>query len=398
MNAVLHRFFGEGFRVFFWAAGVWAMFSLGFWTLWLAVHWLHGDFTSLPFAMPPHQWHGHELAFGYGAAALGGFFLTAVPNWTGAKSARHAFIAAVAFIWLAGRLAIWFSASLPPLTVAVIDLAFLPVLAAKIATQRWLRPKPQNLVFLGFLTLVWVANLLTHLEWLGWSSDTATAGLYAGIYALCAMIAVVGGRVTPAFTRNAMLRDGIEEGLPVSRRFIEMPAVAVFATIPVARMVGVPDMPMAILFAIAGALQLARVAGWRPGFALSQPIIWALHLSLLLIGVGYLLTALALAGFGSEVGALHVTAIGGVGGMTLAVMSRATLGHSGRPLHAPMPVAIAYGLVPGAALLRWLAASAPGSWYFPLILSSGLFWLLAFALSSFGLAPAFFGPRSGKEA
>jgi uncharacterized protein involved in response to NO len=212
------------------------------------------------------------------------------------------------------------------------------------------------------------------------------------------MIAVVGGRVTPAFTRNAMLRDGIEDGLPVSRRFIEMPTVAVFAAIPVARMAGVPDMPLAMLFGIAGALQMARIVGWRPGFALSQPIIWALHLSLLLIAVGYLFTALALAGLGSEVGALHVTAIGGVGGMTLAVMSRATLGHSGRPLHAPMPVTIAYGLVPGAALLRWLAASAPGSWYFPLILSSGLFWLLAFALFSFGLAPAFFGPRAGKEA
>ncbi len=150
---------------------------------------------------------------------------------------------------------------------------------------------------------------------------------------------------------------------------------------------------MAPLFGLAGVVQMARVAGWRPGFALSQSIIWTLHLSLMLIGLGYVLTALASFGLGSDVGALHVIAIGGVGDMTLAVMSRATLGHSGRPLQAPLPVALAYGLIPGAALLRYAAASAPGEWYFPLVLSSGLFWLLAFALYSFSLWPAFLGPR-----
>lgn len=397
MILVLRRFFGEGFRVFFWAAGMWALFSLGFWMLWLGVHWFNGAFTSLPFAMPPHQWHGHELIFGYGTAALGGFFLTAMPNWTGAKAARHEFIAAVAGLWLAGRLALWFSSSLPPMVVAVVDLGFLPVLGAKIATQLLRKPKPQNMVFLGFITLVWIANLLTHLEWAGWSQDTATTGLHAGIYALCAMIAVVGGRVTPAFTRNAMVRDGIEQRLPVSRPYFELPAVVTFAIIPVAHMAGAPDPIMALLFAVAGILQLLRVAGWRPDYAKSQPIIWALHVSLAFIGAGYLLTALALAGFGSAIGALHVTAIAGVGGITLAVMSRATLGHSGRPLHAPMPLALAYGLIPGAAVLRYVAATAPGEWYFPLVLSSGLFWLLAFGFYSFSLWPVFFGPRMGKE-
>jgi uncharacterized protein involved in response to NO len=397
MNA-LNRFFGEGFRVFFWAAGIWALFSVSFWLLWLGVHWLGGTFTALPFSMPPHQWHGHELIFGYGAAALGGFFLTAVPNWTGAKAARHAFIASVAAIWLAGRLVNWFSGSLPPLAVAVIDLAFLPVLAAKIATQLWSQPKPQNVVFLGFISLVWVANLLVHLEWMGQTADTANMGLYGGLYALCAMIAVVGGRVTPAFTRNAMLRDGLEQHLPVSRKYFELPAVFLFAVIPVGHMAGVPEQIMAVLFAAAGALQILRVLGWQPRFALSQPIIWTLHLSLTLIGLGYIMTALATLGFGSAVGALHVTAIGGVAGMTLAVMSRATLGHSGRPLQAPANLVLAYALVPGAAVLRWLAAEAPSNWYFPLIMAAGALWLLAFALYVFGLWPAFFGPRAGKEA
>lgn len=396
--SILKRFFGEGFRVFFWAAGVWALLSLSFWLLWLGVHWMGGAFTALPFAMPPHQWHGHELVFGYGAAALGGFFLTAVPNWTGAKAARHLFITTVAAIWLAGRMAMLFSGSLPPVAVAAIDLAFLPVLAAKIATQLLQRPKPQNMVFLGFITLVWSANLLVHLEWMGTTTDTATNGLDAGLYALCAMIAVVGGRVTPAFTRNAMLRVGQESNLPDSRKYVEAPAIAAFAFIPLGHMAGLPDAIMAVLFAVAGLAQIMRVLGWRPGLALSQPIIWTLHLSMTLIGVGYVMTALALAGFGSAVGAFHVCAIGGVAGMTLAVMSRATLGHSGRPLQAPSGVAIAYMLIPLAALLRWIAAEAPGAWYFPLVMASGAMWLLAFALYVFGLWPAFFGPRVGKEA
>lgn len=395
---IIKRFFGEGFRVFFWGAGIWALLSLAFWLLWLGIHWMGGAFTALPFSMPPHQWHGHELVFGYGTAALGGFFLTAVPNWTGAKAARHLFIATVAGIWLAGRIAMWFSGALPPLAVALVDLAFLPMLAAKIATQLWQRPKPQNMVFLGFISLVWVANLLVHLDWMEKTNDTASAGLYAGLYALCAMIAVVGGRVTPAFTRNAMLREGQEEHLPVSRKYVELPAVALFALIPLGHMAGFPDPFMAVLFGLAGLLQILRVLGWQPRFAASQPIIWTLHLSLTLIGLGYVMTALALVGFGSGVGAFHVTAIGGVAGMTLAVMSRATLGHSGRPLQAPITVAIAYALVPGAALLRWLAAEAPGNWYFPFIMASGAVWLLAFALYLFGLWPAFFGPRAGKEA
>ncbi|MGL4525867.1 MAG: NnrS family protein, partial [Aestuariivirga sp.] len=198
----IHRLFGEGYRVFFLAAGLYALFVLGFWMLWLGVHWAGGAFTHLPFAMAPHLWHGHELVFGYGSAALAGFLLTAVPNWTGAKSARHAFIVVAVAIWLAGRIAMWLSASIAPPIVMAIDLAFLPLLAAKIATQLAKRPKPQNVMFLGLLTIVWSANLMVHLEWAGFTEDTASTGLRAGLYSLCAMIAVLGGRITPAFTRN----------------------------------------------------------------------------------------------------------------------------------------------------------------------------------------------------
>jgi uncharacterized protein involved in response to NO len=390
MIASVKRLFGDGYRVFFLAAGLYAVFTLSFWVLWLGVHWAGGMFSSLPFAMAPHLWHGHELVFGYGGAALGGFLLTAVPNWTGARTARHLFIVTASGLWLAGRAAVWFSAVLPAEIVMIADLAFLPLLAAKIATQLIRRPKPQNVMFLGLLSIIWVANLMVHLEWMDVSSDTALQGLRAGIYGLCAMIAVLGGRVTPAFTRNAMVREGRETGLPVSRKPLELAGVALAIALPIVMMIGMPDRWTAVLMLACGILQVTRVMGWRPGFASQQPILWSLHLSFALIGVGLL-------GFGSEVAALHVTAIAGVAGMTVAVMSRATLGHSGRPLVAPRMLAAAYAILPVAAAWRWAASEVSGAWYFPGVVGAGVLWILAFAFYAVALWPAFWGPRIQAE-
>jgi uncharacterized protein involved in response to NO len=140
-------------------------------------------------------------------------------------------------------------------------------------------------------------------------------------------------------------------------------------------------------------LQLLRVAGWRPGFAAHEPILWSLHLGFALTGLGLLLTGLALLGWGSEVAALHVTAIGGVSGMTLAVMSRATLGHSGWPLVASVPLALAFALLPLTAAIRWIAPNLSGNWYFPGMFAAGLLWTLAYALYAIALWPAFWGAR-----
>ncbi|MCU0788738.1 MAG: NnrS family protein, partial [Verrucomicrobia bacterium] len=219
----------------------------------------------------------------------------------------------------------------------------------------------------------------------------------AGIYGLCAMIAVLGGRVTPAFTRNAMVREGRETRLPVSRKPLELAGVALAIALPIVVMIGVPDRWTAVLMLACGILQLTRVMGWRPGFAAQQPILWSLHLSFALVGVGLILTGLALLGFGSEVAALHVTAIAGVAGMTLAVMSRATFGHSGRPLVAPRMLVAAYALLPMAAAWRWVASEVSGAWYFPGVVGAGVLWILAFAFYAVALWPAFWGPRIQAE-
>ena len=378
------RIFTEGFRVFFLAAGIYAIVAIA---MWLGV--LSGG--PEPFAMSATLWHAHEMVFGFAGAALGGFFLTAVPNWTGAKSAPRRFIAMVAALWLAGRVAVWFSGGLPAGFVAVVDLAFLPVLAAKILTQLLKRPKPQNMMFLILLTLVWIGNLLMHLDWMG-LTVTAPQGLRGGMLAVCAMIAVLGGRVTPAFTRNAMLREGIETGLPVSRKWADLPGTVL--PILLAAMV-LAEMPAAWVAIAAGVFTAIRLAGWRPDWSRRQPIVLALHLGYGMLALGFLCWGLAGLGIGSELAALHVLGIGAIGGMTLAVMSRAGLGHTGRPLVAPGPLALAYLLMPLAVALR-IAAAEWGTFWQVGTFAAGLIWMLAFALYLAAMWPAFTQPKLRK--
>jgi uncharacterized protein involved in response to NO len=391
----LKRLFGDGFRVFFLAAGLFALGSMLVWEGWLAIH-AAGGFVELPTAAPPHLWHAHEMIFGYGAAALGGFFLTAVPNWTGARSAPHLFIATVAGLWLAGRVAVWMSGSLPPPVVALADLAFVPVLALKVLTQLVKRPKAQQMIFLVMLSLFWTANLMVHLEWLGLTEDTLWAGLRAGLLTLCAMIMVLGGRVTPGFTRNAMVQAGRAQGWPRNPMPLAALAIAAALSQPVGHLLGAPAVLLGPLAVLAGLAGLARVALWRGLWTKDKPILWTLHLSYAVNAAGLLAYGAAMLGLGSEVAALHLLGIGGVGGMTLSVMSRAVLGHTGRALVAPGPVAWAYGLVPLAALVRFAGSELPAI-YTPAVLLAGALWMTAFALFTLALWPVFWGPRQGRS-
>lgn len=394
----LKRLFGDGFRVFFLSGGLFALLSMLVWEVYLANQAL-GGMMNLPPAAPPHLWHAHEMIFGYGSAAMGGFFLTAVPNWTGAKGAPHRFIALVAGLWLAGRLAIWQAGALPAGLVALADLAFVPVLALNLAVQLVRRPKPQQLIFLAVLALFWTANLMVHLEWMGLTQDTLWSGLRAGLLTLAALIMILGGRVTPGFTRNAMVQSGREDHLPRNPMPLAAVAIAAALALPLGYLLGLPDWLVAPLALVAGSAGLWRVSLWRGLWTRSRPILWTLHLSYALNAAGLVVLGLASLGLGSEIAALHLIGIGGVGGMTLAMMSRASLGHTGRPLVAPFPVALAYGLVPLAALARLIGSEVPAL-YTPAVLIAGALWLMAFALFTLAMWSVFWSPRlprAGKE-
>lgn len=386
--------FSEGFRFFFLSGPLFGIFAMAVWLGWLAIHAAGAVLTYVPFAPPPHQWHAHEMVFGYGGAVLAGFFLTAVPNWTGAAPSRTTFISALAALWLAGRAAMLASSEIPSLVVMAIDTAFLPLLGLNIMMQLLKRPKPQNMLFLALLAMMTTGNVLVHLEWTGLATETAAGGTRMGLLTLAAMIAVLGGRVTPGFTRNAMTRQGIETGLPVSRGPLDAAGIAGAVLLALLVPFDVPDALLGGVAAIAAAANALRLAGWRTRAILDQPILWSLHLSFAMLSLGY--AAMALAWFDIAIGeaaALHVMAIGAIGGMTLAVMSRAALGHTGRPLVVKRPVAHAYVLVAFAALVRSFGLVVAPDHYFTVMFVSGALWIAAFVIFVAVYAPIVMSPR-----
>ncbi|MGH1415166.1 MAG: NnrS family protein [Pelagimonas sp.] len=389
--APLKRLLSAGYRVFFLLAGLSAIWIILVWEIWQASL---GD-ISLPSAQPPHLWHAHEMIFGYGGAAIAGFLLTAAPSWTKSGPEPMTFFAATSGLWLAGRLAIWWSGSLPLTAVALIDLLFLPILAGRILQTLLKRPKPQQMILLVAILIFWSGNVLVHLEWVGITADTADRGLRGGLLSLCALIMILGGRVTPAFTRNAMLRSGRETGLPANPTPLAVASIAPALLTPIALLTGAPHWVTGTLALAAGIFGLARTALWRGTWAYKQPIIWTLHLSYALNALGFVLLGAASFDFATEINALHMLGIGGVGGMTLAVMSRAALGHSGRNLIAPKAIVLAYVLIPLAALLRTAASLWP-TIYMTGILLSGALWVLAFTLYTVALWPVFWGERLHK--
>ena len=384
---------GEGFRLFFLSAAAFAVLSVAAWLLWLGVHAAGGAFRSLPFAPAPHLWHAHEMVFGYAGAVIAGFFLTAVPSWTGTPPARPPFLIAAFCIWLAGRAAVWWSGALDPLLVAALDLAFLPLIAANVLLRLARRPKPQNFVLLGLLALIWCGNLSVHLEWTEVAGDGAWAGLRAGLLAVAALISVIGGRVTPAFTRDAMLQAGEAERLPRSDPRATAVAIVAAVALPLLLLAGAPDWLAASAAGLCGAAQAVRLVGWRTGWTRSRPILWSLHLGFAMLALGYLWLGLAWAGIGSEIAALHVLGIGAIGGMTLAVMSRAALGHTGRRLSLPAPIVLAFLSIALSALLRALGSSGGLSWYYLAVIGSGALWIAAFA----AFLAVFWGPLTGPK-
>lgn len=389
----LKRIWSEGFRFFFLAAGLFAVVAVGWWEVYLAGLSSGGFELGAPFVMSAGEWHARELVFGYGGAALAGFLLTAVPNWTGQPGASRTFVGVVATVWLVGRLAVFSSGVMPLWMAAVADLAFVPLLWTRIALLLMQRRKPQNMLFLVFLTLFWIANLATWTGHAGLWVGGAATGERAGLLALAGMILVIAGRVGPGFTRNAMNREGVSGANPPRDWAGFTPLMLAAAVLLPASYLIWPGSVLAALIAIAAGLgQLVRQSRWGWRFAAPRPILAILHLAAALTGLGLL--ALGVSRFTDmpELAAVHLLGIGGVGGMTLAMMSRATLGHSGRPLNASRALAVAYMLLPLAAVLRWAASIWAGVLYFPGILVAGGLWIVAFALYLWALMPAFTDP------
>ncbi|MCX7055823.1 MAG: NnrS family protein [Proteobacteria bacterium] len=379
--------FGYGFRPFFLFVGVLGLLYIPWWVGSVAFGW------QLSTDWPPTLWHGHEMLFGFIVAAIAGFMLTAVPNWTGSRGYAGWPLIGLAAVWTAGRLVILSSTIWPVALTAAVDLAFLPLLAFFIGGAL-LRARNRNMVLLLVLAALFTCNAFFHWGLGHHDAPMAAHALRAGIDVVLVLVTVIGGRIVPAFTTGAMSALGYSR--PASRwPWVTPLVVAAMIANLMAGIAEVPS-PVAATIAIAAAvLHAVRLVQWRAPLRLMAPIVWILHLAYGWLAVGFALKALALlGGYASAAFWLHALTIGAITGMVMAVMTRAALGHSGRPLVLAPSIAVAYLLLSAAALLRVFGLGALGLRY-PLVLTlSGLLWLGALILYLVVYAPILLRPRA----
>jgi uncharacterized protein involved in response to NO len=372
--------FALGFRPFFLAAGIYAVVLM---VLWLLV--LQGQFELG--LLSPLVWHGHEMLFGFTVAVIAGFLLTAAQNWTGIRTPAGAPLAALFLLWLAGRAA-FLVPDLPVMLVALVDLAFLPALALALALPIARARQLHNYPFPLMLLALTAANALVHAEALGWTTAGASVGLHLATYVVVTMMVVMGGRVIPSFTDNKLQTrarrwKAVERLVPVAT--IGALLAALFA----------PASPVtAALAAVAAIVHVVRLAGWYTPRLWSVPLLWILHLGYAWIALGFALLAVSAAGLGTAaVSALHAFTAGGIGALTLGMMARVSLGHTGRLLEPAPVMTRAFVLINLAALLRVaLPLVFPGV-YAQSMLAAGLAWVIAFAVFVVVYATVLLRPR-----
>ncbi|HZD89286.1 MAG TPA: NnrS family protein [Pseudolabrys sp.] len=340
--------FAYGFRPFFLAAGLWGAFGI---LVWLPQFL---GLVTLPTAFGPLDWHIHEMLYGYVAAAIAGFLLTAIPNWTGRLPVSGWPLAGLASLWLAGRLAILFSADIGGIAAAAVDVSFLLTLAAVAAREIVAGKNWRNLRVLVVLGVLAAGNVVFHAEVL--TRGAADYGIRIALAAVLVLIMLIGGRIVPSFTNNWLARNNPgRKPAPFAR--LDMVTIAA-SVVALAAWIAAPFAELAgVLLLIAGALHAVRLARWAGDRTLADRLVLILHIAYAFIPLGFLLSGAAILALQVPPSAgIHAWTAGAIGLMTLAVMTRATLGHTGHALHAGPATQAIYGLVLLAALLRIVAA------------------------------------------
>lgn len=356
--------FSFGFRPFFLFGSIWAALAVPIWV------W---SFLGAAAPVAHRDWHVHEMLFGFLGAIMAGFLTTAVPNWTGRMPVIGAPLGALAALWVAGRVAMLAAWWLGPIAAA-IDAAFLLVFTGVVwrevvAGRNW-----RNLLVCGLVTTFAVANVAFHVDSAIWQTG---AGERLAVGAAAVLLCLIGGRITPSFTRNWMKARALSPEPAASSR-LDQSALALtglgavgWAVFPASPITG------ALLLAAGGA-NLVRLASWRGWTAAREPLVWILHVGYGWLGVGLaMLGASRLTDLVPQTAGVHALTAGAVGVMTLAVMTRASRGHTGRPLAADAATTAIYAAINGAALCR-LAAPFAGASQPALLVASAALWMLAF--------------------
>jgi len=330
-------------------------------------------------------WHGHEMLLGYTLAVIVGFLLTATRNWTSRQTLHRTPLALLWLLWLAGRLLPY--TSLPAELIAAVDLLFLPLAAIAIAVPMVQSRNYRNLVFVVIFGVFIAANLMVHLERLGITEQTARMGLHLALYAIVAIMIILGGRVIPFFTER-----GLGDFTATRYKWLEY-AVPVLMVAWVIAMMSGHLISIICLSAANAVIHLVRQAGWIKAKLFRVPLLWILHIGYLFISIGFALQTLAALGIISPSLAIHAFAAGGIGSLTLGMMSRVSLGHTARPLKVNAVIVTSFVLIALAGIVRVFGPLLPLPYLGSLHLS-GTLWMLAWALFVACYAMILIKPRS----
>jgi uncharacterized protein involved in response to NO len=369
--------FGYGFRVFFLLAGLASVLLVAGWVRTL----FYGGIS--PAYFDPLTWHVHEMLFGFASAMIAGFLLTAVPNWTGEKARRGTPLAALAALWVAARALIFFTNT--PLA-GVIDLAFYPALMTLLVPPLWRCGQRKTLLFVPILVALGIADLLMHLQRWG-MAQTSRAGITLALGVIVLLITIIGGRIIPFFTSNAL------QNSPKTWPLVDAASILSVAVLPMLDILGAPSIVLAGWTGVACLVHGVRLWGWTSRKIWTIPLLWVLHLGYFWVVVGLALRSMAALSWLPVSAATHAFTAGAIGVLGIGIMSRASLGHTGRPLKPAHLTVCSFVLVNLAALVRVGAPLVGVSAQVGYGLSGAL-WCLAFLFFLVIYTPILIGPRA----
>lgn len=365
--------FSFGFRPFFLLAGLWATIAM---ILWIGL--LAGGVT-LPTQFDPVTWHVHEFLFGYLSAVIAGFLLTSVPNWTGRLPVVGWSLAWLSSLWILGRVVVALSVLLPKTVVAIVDSAFLFTLCALTLREIIAGKKWGNLPVVAIVAILILANLVFHIEAAQYGLASQGYGIRIGLSAVLVLVMLIGGKITPSFTRNWLVKHGdTVMPTPPMQRFDKATLVASIVTLAIWTLAP-HNSGVGLALIGLGVLHSLRLARWKGHRTLQDPLVWVLHAAYAFVPLGAFINGMSILhpAFMSQAAALHIWTAGAIGLMTLGVMTRASLGHSGRALHVGVGTTVLYVAIIASTFLR-LAAEVFSTLRMPLLEATALFWIVGF--------------------
>ncbi len=361
--------FALGFRAFFALAGLFALILIILWAK------FYDGIIVTDNYYPSIYWHAHEMLLGYSVAVIAGFLLTAVKNWTGIQTLQGVQLFGLCLLWVYGRIIPFYSELIPDPLIALIDFSFLPTLAYVIAQPIVKSGNQKNLFFVGLLLLMAFGNGCIHADILGLYENTAEIGLNLVMAIIMMIILIIAGRVFPFFTER-----GIKGVMAIRNQALDISAIATSALVFILLIFNVDGMVLALTAVAAVVANVLRVSGWYVPRIWYVPLLWVLYMGYAWIILGFGFVALASIELIPLSVALHAFTVGGIGVLTLGMMARVSLGHTGRAMKASNTIAIAFVLINLAALFRVLLPALLPNWYGSLLMISIYCWLAAFSL------------------